>query len=797
MIPSKGSRIGRGSCLHPNGKALDSILYDGTYPGSTKVGDCAPWTGDGSNFSNQYKTFLRKFWEAQATAFEKGQGWIYWTWKTESAAEWSYSAGMNDDQLQGYSFGGPVLPQPFVFLCIFIIITTSVRRTDIVFILLEEPGCMAWAWPDRTTPTRERVSGPIVKLVTDVETCFEDEPPPPGHASCVLVPATTTAMKPASNAVIGNAIDLILKDTGVHLPGNCAVDLSLHSPSDRKIWLKEMDLQIEVVSETLRHVQSHFYSRISQMKAQRNKHCVIHRLPVEVLTEIFRLVVGNSFFICEHYKGLHGLSGVCKLWAAALVQAPMFWTNISANNHPSFVSKLISRSGNCPLFINKGIFLEGAPRSTRSFLQQLLPQIHRWKTASLSLRNIQHLPERLINASVPQLEELSLSAHRRDGGGQIDLFRGGAERLKKLDLWGVSIPWTSPLLLRLQVLRLMDLGDSAGVTTTHILNVLAQCTELSALRISGCSIHYSEAPNLPARLELPHLRSLSIDRIAPPNAPFWILSRISTPKYDQFDLVCSFAGHLLPDDPLQKISHITPSLVHLVASAQRVAIALEGTGCQYTALPGGWDSRKLRLSITHLSTSIVLGWVVAAFCDAMKNIRSEVAFSRFDSLLQSDLATIDRTSLVTKLSLAGEQTFVIRHLSTTTLVDGKQRWLFPELVTLSIDEDSNHPDEILRMVERRYGRTTEPNDAEADIQLPTPLTSLVIYGSGKVLDGHTFHRLREIVGEDCFKWDTEYTAEDDEGDSDDEEDEDDEDGGDNNSIISSSSDISFPDIDDE
>ncbi|KAG8931005.1 exo-1,3-beta-glucanase [Tulasnella sp. 418] len=76
-----------------NGRGVGS-RYDGTYPGSSKLGDCAAFTGDGSHFFREYKDFLRRFWEAQVTSFEKGQGWIYWTWKTEKAHEWSYSAGL-------------------------------------------------------------------------------------------------------------------------------------------------------------------------------------------------------------------------------------------------------------------------------------------------------------------------------------------------------------------------------------------------------------------------------------------------------------------------------------------------------------------------------------------------------------------------------------------------------------------------------------------------------------------------------------------------------------------------------
>ncbi|KAK7063958.1 Exo-beta-1,3-glucanase [Favolaschia claudopus] len=68
--------------------------YDGSFSGSTRVGSCSGLTGRASSFSSSYKTFLRQFWEAQVISYEKGQGWIQWTWKAENADEWSYQAGL-------------------------------------------------------------------------------------------------------------------------------------------------------------------------------------------------------------------------------------------------------------------------------------------------------------------------------------------------------------------------------------------------------------------------------------------------------------------------------------------------------------------------------------------------------------------------------------------------------------------------------------------------------------------------------------------------------------------------------
>lgn len=77
-----------------NGRGVGA-RYDGSYPDSTYVGSCSGLTGLSTSFSTDYKTFLRQYWEAQAIAFSAGaQGWIMWTWKTESADEWSYQAGL-------------------------------------------------------------------------------------------------------------------------------------------------------------------------------------------------------------------------------------------------------------------------------------------------------------------------------------------------------------------------------------------------------------------------------------------------------------------------------------------------------------------------------------------------------------------------------------------------------------------------------------------------------------------------------------------------------------------------------
>ncbi|KAF5363230.1 hypothetical protein D9758_008383 [Tetrapyrgos nigripes] len=70
------------------------VHKQGSRSGSPGVGSCNGLTGKASSFSSSFKTFLRQYWEAQVTTYERNAGWIQWTWKAEDADEWSYQAGL-------------------------------------------------------------------------------------------------------------------------------------------------------------------------------------------------------------------------------------------------------------------------------------------------------------------------------------------------------------------------------------------------------------------------------------------------------------------------------------------------------------------------------------------------------------------------------------------------------------------------------------------------------------------------------------------------------------------------------
>ncbi|KAH8174897.1 cellulase (glycosyl hydrolase family 5) domain-containing protein [Sarocladium implicatum] len=52
-------------------------------------------SNDENKYTDAYKLFIKTWAIAQMDAYEKGTGWFYWTWKTESAPMWSYKHGLD------------------------------------------------------------------------------------------------------------------------------------------------------------------------------------------------------------------------------------------------------------------------------------------------------------------------------------------------------------------------------------------------------------------------------------------------------------------------------------------------------------------------------------------------------------------------------------------------------------------------------------------------------------------------------------------------------------------------------
>ncbi|PIB02479.1 putative glucan 1,3-beta-glucosidase D [Cercospora beticola] len=78
----------------PGGSLNGSILEPTCPTHNNPRCSCDGANADTSDYSDSYRKWLLMFAEAQMHSFEQGWGWFYWTWQTESAAQWSYKAGL-------------------------------------------------------------------------------------------------------------------------------------------------------------------------------------------------------------------------------------------------------------------------------------------------------------------------------------------------------------------------------------------------------------------------------------------------------------------------------------------------------------------------------------------------------------------------------------------------------------------------------------------------------------------------------------------------------------------------------
>ncbi|KAL4885266.1 glycoside hydrolase superfamily [Aspergillus karnatakaensis] len=99
------NNVGRGTRWEGTYFDDDSTLYCPTAddPSAPKC-SCDSANADPSEYSDDYKSFLRTYAEAQMSAYETAQGWFYWTWHTESAAQWSYKSGWKNGYMPAKAY---------------------------------------------------------------------------------------------------------------------------------------------------------------------------------------------------------------------------------------------------------------------------------------------------------------------------------------------------------------------------------------------------------------------------------------------------------------------------------------------------------------------------------------------------------------------------------------------------------------------------------------------------------------------------------------------------------------------
>jgi len=216
-----------------------------------------------------------------------------------------------------------------------------------------------------------------------------------------------------------------------------------------------------------------------------NEGTLTHRLPPELLTRLFDLVLDHGSE--EHPKQIIPLTHVCRYWRTVILSHPRMWSTISLKpGDPSFTSEWLVRSHNVPLTIiaefadayeHPPCRYQDSPTATLAdtnhlevclrhqailSLDQLLPHRSRIHNLNCVLRfsdpnweedDLDHEPTLLshhfFEKSLPNLQSLDFRAiHIEQSRYTVPipdlLFGGNPPRLKELKYLGVTggLIWT-------------------------------------------------------------------------------------------------------------------------------------------------------------------------------------------------------------------------------------------------------------------------------------------------------------------------------------------------------------------
>ncbi|KAG9008692.1 hypothetical protein FRB95_001473 [Tulasnella sp. JGI-2019a] len=180
----------------------------------------------------------------------------------------------------------------------------------------------------------------------------------------------------------------------------------------------------------------------------------------------------------------------------------------------------------------------------------------------------------------PLLETLRIDCSDLNDGlsveNGIDMFSGGTDRLRDVDLYHVPIPWSSRPLSGLEKIRITGINMSPGPSSSEITDVLRRCPKLRDFELA---YHIEEVPALvatPSEGELAHLPFLTSFKLDLDNAKTFngIILSVRIPTCAEFELMC-----LQPISNIfsNETSHLTTVLVSAIQHVSQMSLRLSSS----------------------------------------------------------------------------------------------------------------------------------------------------------------------------------------------------------------------------
>ncbi|KAG9022257.1 hypothetical protein FRB95_000484 [Tulasnella sp. JGI-2019a] len=527
--------------------------------------------------------------------------------------------------------------------------------------------------------------------------------------------------------------------------------LSSDDPEERGRLLQEtylLQTSYDMLGQRIRR-------RIANTNRRLNSRVLINRLPNELLVRIFAF----TSTIDQYLKHLVWIGLVSKDWSRIVFEAPSLWAQISSSYNFGANEAAVLRSKGHPLLVDcnehdcwnvKG----NRPGRGTSFMTLATEEAYRWQvvTFDLAYESTLGLFRNFVSISAPRLEELKINCRELDNtrslGESINIFGGGTNRLRRLDLFQFPIPWGSQVLSGLETLKISADHLSHRPSTSMITDILRRCLNLVTFElqyIGEVDTDVSVAVSKAKTVDLPSLTSFTLD-LNDAVAFRQIVASVRVPACTTFVLGCrGTTGNIFRN----AAEHLTAALVSIIRPISTIELRLSAFDLALTV----WhDSYKpiIDIYVDHSSPWEDLAWLINPTVTGSSSwppINAHISCD--DSLPFRQVVDLLREMpSIRSLELVGNSDRYIAQLAHPTL-DGIYNWILPNLRELRLDSCPRNSLELLVELQRkRQGGIDMDRGDDLTLFLPRKLEVLYVRrpdGFSRV--GPFYTAFRELYGE--------------------------------------------------
>ncbi|KDQ09434.1 hypothetical protein BOTBODRAFT_526562 [Botryobasidium botryosum FD-172 SS1] len=254
----------------------------------------------------------------------------------------------------------------------------------------------------------------------------------------------------------------------------------------------DLDRELEAIQRAPDAVAAHELAR--QIRSHLNQLSFVYRLPTEIISAIFHLVVQTDMRRSWPVRHATRISIVSRLWRDIATQScATLWTKISWPVLPiSLLELCLSRSRSAPLDIVLHSAIVRRKADILRFLELVVPHIHRWRDFRVIYYDsrVQDILSFLQEASAPAplLEVLQFNFGPMYDPPRVPLqflqpFCGITPRLRTINS-NVYIPMSSPVYRGLTELHLYYINYPEPDPIRRLLGILELCPLLKSLCIT-------------------------------------------------------------------------------------------------------------------------------------------------------------------------------------------------------------------------------------------------------------------------------------------------------------------------